>query len=160
MIGYGFDKILISVLSALFFGGIFSIFCFFLQLITFACRLIINGAHHKMCMEKSCLKARVTKENYMSSLGVFISVLAFGLCFMLLSYVFLDGQIRLYYLASCLVGFVICNKTLVRFIRPVVFISTEKCITCIFKLELKLRTTLSNTINTVKRQKLVAKKKK
>lgn len=160
MIEYGLKEVLVSIISAFVFGAVFSFFCLFLGLITFCTRININGIGYKKFERKPWRRCTINKDDYTSSFGVFISVLVFGVSFMVLSYVFLDGQIRLYYLVVCFAGYVIADKTLIGFLRPIIFSLVEGISACVFALLFKLRTMLTKSITAMKRQKMVSKKKK
>jgi hypothetical protein len=159
MIEYGLKEVLVSIISAVVFGTVFSFFRLFLGLITFCTRININGTGYKKLEEKPWHKSAINKGDYTSSFGVFISVLVFGLFFMVLSYAFLDGQIRIYFLVACLAGYIIADKTLVRVLRPIIFSLVKGVLSCVIALLFKLRTLLTKSITAMKRQKMIPKKK-
>lgn len=101
MIGFSLKEILSSVLFAIAFGSGYSV----LYLLLLSLRILpleigrvflkIRGSDSILPPPKVIIKI---KEEFTGRIFLFASVILFSVCFLLLSYVSLDGQIRLYML--------------------------------------------------------------
>ena len=126
-----FMKILESVVSAFVYGVVFSFLRSFTGIIFFVIKTLY--AHFISSPQKSLKHQKTT------SFGIFISVVLFGIGFSIISYVFVDGCIRMYLLLFSLLGVYLSNITIVRFLNSVVLLTITKTLNIIALCTQKLK---------------------
>lgn len=127
MNGFNIVEIVTSIISAFIYGMIFSILPLLLRLISTVLGLFNHSVVYSERAEGSSKLDAVSQLVNLSSLQIFISVALFGIGFVTLSYIFLDGSIRLYTLSLALLGLYVSNITFVKvasfaFTRVLIFI--------------------------------------
>ncbi len=163
MIEYNFGRLFTLIISALVFGALFSIFRFLTQLTFLTIKTIINAPNtikaDKLKDAKKTIR-NIEEEYNTTSIGTFLYVVFWGLGFTVLSYVFLDGQIRLHFLVLCLLGYNITNRTVIKFLRTGCLWILTRTVFCLFESIIRVVMVFGNLKNVIKKQKMVAKKKK
>ena len=130
-----FMKVLESVVSAFVYGIVFSFLRSFAGIIFLVIKILYT---HSISSHKKSLNHQKT-----TSFGIFISVVLFGLGFSIISYVFVDGCIRMYLLLFSLLGMYLSNITIVRFLNNIVLLSMTKTLNIIFLCIQKLKSCIT-----------------
>jgi hypothetical protein len=131
MNGFNIVETLTSIISAFSYGVLFSFFTFLLRLKSIVSESFKHSAVGYEITEKNTKIDAISKSLSLSSLEIFLSVILFGLGFVTLSYVSLDGYIRLYTLVFALLGLYVANILFVKILSYTlmrVLVYTFRCI--------------------------------
>ena len=129
MSGFSFSEILCSVFCAILYGAIFSIlYCTIECLIYFLnlCKYIPkHGIFYSKILSLS-IDTDVKETNKKNTFFIFLRIIMFAIGFMLLSYITLDGKIRLYMLILSSASYLISNFVFFTFFKRIVTWIFEK----------------------------------
>ena len=133
MINYTFTKIFHSLISALIYGGIFPFFCTMCRITRLYFGMIISAIYDAFfCRGRFFSKPDLYKFNkqrrssrFLSELSAFFLVVLFFIGIIFLSYLTLDGDIRVYLVIIAFFAFLLSEKLLSRFLIKILCVGFE-----------------------------------